>query len=66
MTLKPFYELTIVSITFPYASHNRVSVYMEMSGRALGSQLLGILVFTQIFGEDLNYRTFKSCANVSK
>lgn len=43
--------------SFPYASHSRVYVYMEVSGRVLGSELPGILVFTEMFREikDLNY-----------
>lgn len=41
-----------MSITFPYASHSRVYVYMEVSVGVLGSEFTGILVFSQIFGED--------------
>lgn len=37
--------------SFPYASHSRVYVYMEVSGRVLGSELPGILVFTEMFRE---------------
>ena len=39
-------------VTFRYASHSTLYVYMEVSGGVMGSQLPGILVYTKMFGDE--------------
>lgn len=35
-------------VTFRYASHSTLYMYMEVSGGVMGSQLPGILVYTKM------------------
>lgn len=39
-------------ITFRYASHSTLYVYMEVSGGVMGSQLPEVLVYTKMFGDE--------------
>lgn len=53
MTFKTFLvDFPIVPITFRYASHSTLYVYMEVSGGVMGSQLPEVLVYTKMFGDE--------------